>query len=219
MFRNLYFQSARFRDYNWTDCLHRVVPVSADHLLEDIRQAYDQGEAPDPCFVDTIRLTLRLETAARYLERVEAPLELRDFALSKLFQFVYEPLCIQSGLDKPDRRPLRRQLELWLDALPKTALAQLYRFDWLSFFADSHRWDRSELLARLDLYLPALRRQGRRAVWMGRRGPVPDLASYKPIRDAVEIIGEGWEPEAGAAAAGPAARRGRASCTCKVGRD
>ena len=63
--RNLYFRSNRFRDFNFTDGLGKREPVCHATLLREIRQAYDLSECPDPCFVDTITLTLRMETASR----------------------------------------------------------------------------------------------------------------------------------------------------------
>ena len=196
MFRNLYFQSPPFRNFNFTDCLERIEPVSERSLLRDIRVAYGSGDV-DPCFVDTVELSLRLETARRFLDHVSLPLEPRDFLLSKLFQFLYVPLTIQNQLDHPDALPLRRQLELWLDNLPESVVARLYRFDWTSFFFDSNRLDRGKLLARLDRYLPPLRRKRRRQAWMGRRGPAPDVAGYNAIRRAVRAAGKNWRLRAG----------------------
>ncbi len=195
--RNLYFQSRRFRDFNFTDCLDRIDTVSERGLNWDIRKAYDSCEPPDPCFVDTVTLSLRMETAAKFLEHVHVSLEPRDFLLSKLFQFLYQPLTIQNQLDEPGALPLRRHLELWLDGLPETALARLYRFDWLQFFADSNRLSRPTLLGRLDRYLPTLRRKQPRAAWMGRRGPVPDIAAYTAIGKAVRRVGKGWTRQPG----------------------
>jgi len=124
MFRNLFFQSQRFRDFNLTDCLGRVESMSDRSLRHEIRAAYNTGP-PDPCFVDTISFSLRMETAARFLKSVDLPLEPRDYLLSKLFQFLYLPLKIQNQLDEPDALPLRRRLELWLDGLPETAVASI----------------------------------------------------------------------------------------------
>ena len=191
MFRNLFFQSRRFRDFNFTDCLGRVESVSNRSLSHQIRAAYNAGP-PDPCFVDTIALSLRLETSARFLKSVDLPLEPRDYLLSKLFQFLYLPLTIQNQLDEPDALPLRQRLELWLDGLPETAVPRLYRFDWFAFFDDSNRLDRSEVLAGIDRYLPVVRRKRGRSPWMGRRGPVPDVVSYQAVARAVRSVGEGW---------------------------
>lgn len=194
---NLYFQSRRFRDFNFTDCLERVESVPRASLLRAIRKGYNDSEPPDPCFQDTITLTLRAETADAYRKRFRAPINARDFLLSKLFQFLYDPLTIQNQLDEPDALPLRRQLELWLDGLPATAVARLYRFDWPAFFYDSMRLDRRRLLARLDRYLPSVRRKRPRAPWMGRRGPVPDVRVCKAIGKAVRRVGTDWRPKAG----------------------
>ena len=100
MFRNLFFQSRLFRDFNFTDCLGRVESVSNRSLSHQIRAAYNAGP-PDPCFVDTIALSLRMETSARFLKSVDLPLEPRDYLLSKLFQFLYLPLV--KGAAKLDR--------------------------------------------------------------------------------------------------------------------
>jgi len=165
--------------------------MSDRSLRHEIRAAYNTGP-PDPCFVDTISFSLRMETAARFLKSVDLPLEPRDYLLSKLFQFLYLPLKIQNQLDEPDALPLRRRLELWLDGLPETAVARLHGFDWPAFFGDSNRLDRPEVLAGIDRYLPAVRRKRRRSPWMGRRGPVPDVDAYQSVALAVRSVGEGW---------------------------
>ena len=195
--RNLYFHSRRFRDFNFTDCLGKVEPFSHAALLRDIRQGYDATECPDPCFVETIRLTLRMESASRYFEGDETPLEAREFLISKLFQFLYDPLRIQNQTEDPGALPLRRQLELWLDGLPETATARLYRFRWPAFFMDSIRLGRPRLLTRLDRYLPAVRRKQLRKPWMGRRGPLPDVCGYTTIGKAVRRIGKDWRRHSG----------------------
>ncbi len=190
--RNLYFRSNRFRDFNFTDGLGKREPVCHATLLREIRQAYDLSECPDPCFVDTITLTLRMETASRYVKGDKALLKARDFLTSKLFQFLYDPLRIQNRIEDPGALPLRRQLELWLDGLPQSATARLYGFNWPAFFMDSIRLKRPRMLSLLDRYLPAVRRKQLRKPWMGRRGPVPDVRGYRTIEKAVRRIGKDW---------------------------
>lgn len=195
--RNLYFQSRRFRDFNFTDCLERVESVSHHSLVRSIQRAYDDSEPPDPCFDDTLVLSLRAETADAYRKRFRAPIENRDFLLSKLFQFLYDPLRIQNQLDEPGALPLRRRLELWLDGLPETVVTRLHRFHWHGFFQDSLRLDRKRLLARLDRYLPPLRRKRSRTPYMGQRGPVPNVGGLKAVAEAVRKVGKGWRLKAG----------------------
>ena len=191
MFRNLYFQSRRFRDFNLNTMFDQVEAVPASYLAEVIGTAYD-SEEPDPYFTQTVEYSLRVEAARAYLHTVKLSLTPRDFLLSKLFQFLYVPLQIQDQLDAPDALPLRRRLEHWLDGLPESLVLRLYRFDWLAFFEDSNRLDRPTLLARLDDYLPGTRRHHRRTPAMGRRGPVPNLAEYKAVAKAIRIVGEVW---------------------------
>ena len=77
MFRNLYFQSRTFRNFNFSDCLGTIDPMPERALTRMIRLAYE--ESPD--LIDTLRLTLRAEIAERYLRQVRLPLTQRDFLL------------------------------------------------------------------------------------------------------------------------------------------
>jgi hypothetical protein len=191
MFCNLYFQSRRFRNFNRAEWKGRVRQATASRLRTQIRGLYD-GAALAPWFECAIRRSLRPETAYVFLQRVSLPVTERDFLLSKLFQFLYVPLKIQNQLDKPGALPLRRKLEHWLDGLSKRATLQLHRFDWLRFVRDSMTLDRAVLLGSLDRYLPLTKERSPRTPAMGRRGPPPDLESYKAVTRAVRETGEDW---------------------------
>jgi hypothetical protein len=191
MFCNLYFQSRRFRNFNRTDWSGSIEGASESEMTRQIRGLYD-GEPPEPWFDSAIGCSLRPETAYAFLEAVELPVSQRDFQLSKLFQLLFVPLKIQDQLDKPGALPLRRKLEHWLDGLSKRTMLQLHRFDWFRFAADSMTLDRSTLLNRLDRYLPQTQRRVPRTPGMGRRGPAPDIESYKAVARAVQEVGALW---------------------------
>jgi hypothetical protein len=152
-FRNLFFQLAEIRDHNFCDFLDQLEKVDEEFLQAKFCEGYN-GHI-EPYFDPIIPLTLH-PTSCDAFFRVypQWPITPRDYYLSKLFQFLYQPIEIRYKVDYRTEGDVRKQLEIILDRVPDGVMAHLHQWDWWDFFDDTCKLDLKEVLesvtSRLD---------------------------------------------------------------------
>jgi len=127
LFTNLLLKHDPFRDFNRTEFFDRMENVSGTEIADILFRAVTDPESDplEPANLDIFASTLRPSCCAAFF-RTYADLnaEIRDYYLSKLFQFVSEAMGAAGLCDFAD------SLELALDDVPQDLLATIHtRFD------------------------------------------------------------------------------------------
>ena len=155
LFLNLYFSSPAFRDHNWTDFYRDLRKVVGSVLQAQIYDQTVSRAGIDSELLATMRFTGSMRCAETFMRaNPELPIKGRDYALSKLFQFIFVPIIMTYDYSDSDGR-LSHELESFLDTIadPTDTMAEL---DWRAFYCDLRQRAHGPhtTVQRLPLYLP-----------------------------------------------------------------
>lgn len=165
MFVNLYFGCPQFKDENCTDVLDRHEFVNDSYIRRCLLECYQTGEIPEPALRMTIRLTLSRAASEAFFRMVPGALGgYRDYALSKVFQFLWVPMQCKFDVgeydDDGEGSDVRTRLESLLVRIPEDQLARLSESDewWQDFYSDTLSNNLEGVLSRMPqvLSIPAV---------------------------------------------------------------
>lgn len=126
MFRNLFRQSADFRNYNHWEFPETFEPISEAYLREQVRRRFDFAEPLDPTCKETFSHSLKRGSCELFRrEHSRWPIIDRDYYLSKTFQFVFITLVEAFNLDEGDAYEVEQRVAHVVNGIPDNWLSNL----------------------------------------------------------------------------------------------